>query len=134
MIQMKRAYDKPDDSDGERFLVDRLWPRGVTKAALAVVAWVKDVSPSTELRNWYGHDPAKWNEFRKRYFRDLEKAPAAWEPLLEAARKGAITLVYSSKETELNNAAALREFLEAKLKAGSPKSRPRRRSPSRTPP
>ncbi len=115
MIQLKRAYDKPDKSDGERFLVERLWPRGVKKSSLPLVAWLKDVAPSTELRKWYEHDPAKWNEFRKRYFADLKKEPEAWQPLIEAARKGTISLVYSSHETEFNNAAALKEFLTAEL-------------------
>jgi uncharacterized protein YeaO (DUF488 family) len=115
MIQLKRAYEKPDKSDGERFLVERLWPRGVKKSSLPLVAWLKDVAPSTELRKWYEHDPAKWNEFRKRYFADLKKEPEAWQPLIEAARKGTITLVYSSHETEFSNAAALKEFLTVKL-------------------
>jgi uncharacterized protein YeaO (DUF488 family) len=119
MIQLKRAYEKQSDADGERFLVDRLWPRGVTKSALAVAAWLKDAAPSTELRKWYGHEPEKWNEFRKRYFAELEKAPEAWKPLIEAARKGAITLVYSSQELERNNAVVLKEFLEAKSKKAS---------------
>jgi len=119
MIQIKRAYDKPSRADGERFLVDRLWPRGVAKAALDVAAWLKNAAPSTALRDWYGHDPAKWNEFRKRYFAELRANPEAWEPLLRAARKKTITLVYSSRETEINNAAALAEFLDAKLKRGS---------------
>jgi len=123
-IEIKRAYEKPDKADGERFLVDRLWPRGVTKQALKIVAWLKDASPSNELRKWYGHDPAKWDEFRKRYVADLRKTPDAWAPLIAAARKGTITLVYSSKEPEINNAVALREFLMVKLKSGSPKSNP----------
>ncbi len=127
MIQTKRAYDKPSRADGERFLVDRLWPRGVTKSALAVSAWLKDAAPSTELRQWYGHDPAKWNEFRSRYFAELKANPEAWQPLIEAAPKRTITLVYSSHEKELNNATALAEFLEARLRRGPAlrKSRPR---------
>jgi uncharacterized protein YeaO (DUF488 family) len=116
MIQVKRAYEKAGKTDGKRFLVDRLWPRGVKKEALAIAAWLKDVAPSTELREWYGHEPAKWDEFRKRYFAELKAEPDAWEPLVDAARKGTITLVYSSKELEINNAVALKEFLEAKLK------------------
>jgi len=119
MIQIKRAYDKPGKTDGERFLVDRLWPRGVKKSALTVSAWLKDAAPSTELRDWYGHDPAKWAEFRRRYFAELKANPAAWQPLIEAARKKTITLVYSSRETEINNAVALAEFLNAKLKRSS---------------
>jgi uncharacterized protein YeaO (DUF488 family) len=116
MIQVKRAYEKAERADGKRFLVDRLWPRGVKKEALAVTAWLKDVAPSTELREWYGHEPEKWDEFRKRYFAELKAEPAAWQPLVDAARKGTITLVYSSRETEINNAVALKEFLEKKLK------------------
>jgi len=116
MIQVKRAYEKAGKTDGKRFLVDRLWPRGVKKEALAIAAWLKDVAPSTELREWYGHEPAKWDEFCKRYFAELKAEPDAWEPLVDAARKGTITLVYSSKELEINNAVALKEFLEAKLK------------------
>jgi uncharacterized protein YeaO (DUF488 family) len=116
MIQLKRAYEKAEKADGERFLVDRLWPRGVTKATLAIAAWLKEASPSNELRKWYGHEPAKWNEFRKHYFADLEKTPEAWQPLVDAARKGTITLVYSSQELERNNAVALREFLMGKMK------------------
>jgi uncharacterized protein YeaO (DUF488 family) len=116
MIQVKRAYEERSDSDGERFLVDRLWPRGVTKSALAIAAWLKEAAPSNELRKWYGHEPAKWGEFRRRYFADLEKVPEAWQPLVEAARRGTITLVYSSQEKEINNAVALKEFVEKKLK------------------
>lgn len=115
MIQLKRAYDKPSESDGRRFLVERLWPRGVKKTSLPLEAWLKDVAPSTELRKWFSHDPARWNEFRKRYFAELEKTPEAWQPLVEAARKGTITLVYSSHDEEDNNAVALRDFLTAKL-------------------
>jgi uncharacterized protein YeaO (DUF488 family) len=115
MIQLKRAYDKASDGDGERFLVDRLWPRGVNKSALAVAAWLKDASPSTELRKWYSHDPAKWSEFRKRYFAELQARPEAWQPLVEAAHKGTITLVYSSRERERSNAVALKEFVEQKV-------------------
>jgi uncharacterized protein YeaO (DUF488 family) len=116
MILVKRAYEKPAKADGERFHVDRLWPRGVTKAALDIAAWLKDASPTNELRKWFGHEPAKWDEFRKRYFADLESKPDAWRPLIDAARKGTITLVYSSKELERNNAVALREFLTKKMK------------------
>jgi uncharacterized protein YeaO (DUF488 family) len=116
MIQVKRAYEKASKTDGERFLVDRLWPRGVTKTKLAIAAWLKDVSPSTELRKWYEHDPAKWDEFRKRYFAELKKTPEGWQPLIDATRKGTITLVYSSKVPDINNAAALREFLMKNLK------------------
>ncbi len=112
MIQLKRAYDAAAKNDGARYLVERLWPRGVKKDALQVEAWLKDVAPSTGLRQWFSHDPAKWPEFRRRYFQELKANPQAWQPLLAAARRGRLTLVYSSHDTEHNNAVALKEFLE----------------------
>lgn len=112
MIQIKRAYEKPSPQDGKRFLVDRLWPRGVTKASLKIEAWLKDAAPSNALRAWYQHDPKKWPEFQRRYAAELAKNPETWRPLAEAARKGTVTLVFASKELERNNAAALREFLK----------------------
>lgn len=116
MLQIKRAYDLPASNDGERFLVDRLWPRGVKKEALAIKGWLKDAAPSTDLRNWYHHEPALWDEFRRRYFSELEANQAVWQPLLEAARKGNVTLIYSAKHAEQNNAVALKEFLTKKLR------------------
>jgi uncharacterized protein YeaO (DUF488 family) len=116
MIQVKRAYEPVSKNDGARFLVERLWPRGVKKENLRVESWLKDVAPSSELRKWFQHDPAKWGEFRHRYFRELEKRPDVWQPLLARARKGRVTLVYSAHDTEHNNAVALKEFLEQKLK------------------
>lgn len=115
MILLKRAYEKPSDTDGNRFLVDRLWPRGVKKSSLAIEGWLKDAAPSTELRNWYHHDPTLWVEFRRRYFSELEKNPAAWLPLLEVARRGTVTLLYSAQNTEQNNAVALKEFLTQRI-------------------
>ena len=111
MIQTKRAYEPASKNDGARFLVDRMWPRGVKKEQLQLHGWMKDVAPSTELRKWFQHDPAKWSEFRRRYFRELEKNPEAWRPLLARARRGRITLVYSAHDSEHNNAVALKEFL-----------------------
>ncbi len=119
MIQLKRAYDKPSWTDGARCLVERLWPRGVKKTSLPIVAWLKDAAPSTELRKWFSHDPAQWLEFRKRYFAELKLQPEAWMPLVEAARKGTVTLIYSSHDEVHNNAVALKEFLERKMKARS---------------
>jgi uncharacterized protein YeaO (DUF488 family) len=116
MIQVKRAYEHPSKDDGERFLVERLWPRGVKKEELQVEAWLKDVAPTSELRQWFQHDPAKWGEFRRRYFRELEKHSEAWQPLLARARRGRVTLVYSAHDTVHNNAIALKEFLEHKIK------------------
>ena len=119
MILIKRVYDPVAGADGARFLVDRLWPRGVKKESLAIKAWSKDASPSTELRNWYHHDLARWDEFRRRYFTELEQNPAAWRPLIEAARRNRVTLLYSAKDTEHNNAVALKEFLAMRLRTGA---------------
>ena len=116
MITVKRAYELVSRADGIRLLVERLWPRGVAKTALMVDEWLKEVGPSTELRKWFGHDPDKWDEFRRRYFRELDSRPDAWKPILSAARRGTVTLVYSSHDTEHNNAVALREYLKAKTR------------------
>jgi uncharacterized protein YeaO (DUF488 family) len=118
MINIKRVYTPASVEDGQRFLVDRLWPRGVKKEALKIQAWLKDVAPSNALRQWYGHDPDKWREFNKRYFAELDGNPETWQPLLEAARKGDITLLFSTKELELNNAVTLRAYLEKRMKTG----------------
>ncbi len=116
MVQIKRAYEPASKTDGARFLVERLWPRGIKKEALPLDDWLKDVAPSTELRQWFHHDPAKWQQFRKRYSRELDENPGPWERLLSRARRGRVTLVYSSHDEEHNNAAALKEFLEQKMK------------------
>ncbi|HZL52035.1 MAG TPA: DUF488 family protein [Terracidiphilus sp.] len=118
MIRLKRVSEVPNASDGGRFLVERLWPRGIKKSLLPIEAWLKDVAPSTELRKWFGHERARWNEFRTRYFTELEDKPAAWLPLLKAARHGTVTLIYSSHDSECNNAVALLEFLAMKLASG----------------
>jgi uncharacterized protein YeaO (DUF488 family) len=118
MINIKRVYDPASVEDGQRFLVDRLWPRGLKKEALKIEAWFKEVAPSNELRHWYGHDPDKWCEFNERYFAELDKEPEAWHPLVEAARKGNITLLFSTRELKLNNAVSLRAYLEKRLKIG----------------
>jgi uncharacterized protein YeaO (DUF488 family) len=114
-IQLKRAYDPADSADGTRFLVEGLWPRGVRKTALPLEAWLKDVAPSTVLRRWFGHDPKKWTEFRRRYFRELTGNADALEPIIKAAHHGPVTLVYSSHDTEHNNAVALKDYLEARI-------------------
>jgi uncharacterized protein YeaO (DUF488 family) len=135
MIRLKKAYETRGDEDGARFLVERLWPRGVKKSALPLEAWLKDAAPSTELRKWFSHDPARWAEFRSRYFAELEAQPSGWAPLLEAARRGTVTLIYSSRDGEHNNAVALRDFLTAKLareagekSAGRPGGKARKRA------
>lgn len=111
MIQVKRAYEAPSSKDGVRFLVDRLWPRGITRESLQIEAWLKDVSPSSELRKRFHGDPTQWQEFCKLYFAELNKNPDAWSPIAAAARKGNVTLVYGARDTAHNNAVALREFL-----------------------
>ena len=115
MIKLKRVYESMGDNDGKKFLVERLWPRGVKKTALADAVWLKDVAPSTELRKWFGHDPNKWAEFQRRYRPELKRHEEALEPILHAARHGTVTLLYSSHDPEHNNAVVLREYLEAKL-------------------
>lgn len=115
MIRVKRAYDPVSRNDGTRFLVERLWPRGVSKAKLRVGAWLKDAGPSTELRRWFSHDPQKWRAFRRRYFRELDARPQAWQPIVAAARHGTVTLVYSSHDIQHNNAIALQEYMQLKL-------------------
>jgi uncharacterized protein YeaO (DUF488 family) len=115
MIHLKRAYDEPASADGARYLVDRLWPRGVKKADLALADWVKEVAPSAELRQWFHHDPAKWPEFQRRYAAELQAQPGAWQRLLQAARNGDITLVFGARDTEHNDAVVLKAFLEQQL-------------------
>lgn len=116
MIKTKRVYDKAEKNDGTRFLVERLWPRGIKKENLKMKAWLKDVSPSPELRKWFSHDPEKWTEFKKRYRAELKSQPEAWQPILEAAKKGDVTLLYSARDTEHNSALLLKEFLEKQRK------------------
>jgi uncharacterized protein YeaO (DUF488 family) len=112
MINLKRAYDPATSTDGIRLLVERLWPRGVKKTSLRIKGWLKDVAPSTELRKWFSHDLARWDQFRSRYFDELRAKPDAWQPILQAARRGKVTLIYSSHDSEHNNAVALQEFLQ----------------------
>ena len=116
MIKIKRVYEPFDARDGVRFLVERLWPRGMRKDSLRMDGWLKDVAPSAALRRWFGHDPAKWDAFRRRYAAELDDQSEAWQPILEAAQRGDVTLLYSSHDTEHNNAVALRAYLEQQLK------------------
>jgi uncharacterized protein YeaO (DUF488 family) len=119
VLKLKRAYDPVSPEDGVRFLVERLWPRGLTKEKLRVDAWLKEAGPSTELRKWFSHDPDKWSQFRARYFRELDSAPEAWRPILSAARRGTVTLIYSSHDEQHNNAVALREYLRMRRRGPS---------------
>ncbi len=116
-IYTKRIYEHPANDDGYRVLVDQLWPRGLKKEDARIDRWVKEIAPTTELRKWYNHDPEKWTEFRRRYFEELDQHPETVNDLVELARKGKITFLFSSKETKLNNATALKEYIENKLKS-----------------
>jgi uncharacterized protein YeaO (DUF488 family) len=115
-IRLRRVYEPPHATDGRRFLVDRLWPRGVAKADAHLDAWLKEVAPSTELRRWFGHDPARWDEFRRRYRGELADRPEALTPLLAAARLGPITLVYAARDERHNAAIVLRGLLAERLR------------------
>ena len=115
MIRVKRVYEAHGRLDRPAYLVERLWPRGLRKQALPVDGWLKEVAPSDELRRWFGHDPAKWTEFQRRYRAELDAHPEAWQPLIEAAKHGDVTFYYSTRDTEHNNALALKDYLEAKL-------------------
>ena len=112
MIHIKRVYDPAESSDGRRILVERLWPRGMKKEDAKLDDWFKEVAPSTELRKWFSHDPEKWTEFQKRYRAELDKHPEAWQPILDIAQKGKVTLLFSSHDAEHNNVVALKEYLE----------------------
>ena len=116
MLKTSRVYEHAKASDGVRFLVERLWPRGIKKDKLEMEAWLKDVAPSSELRKWFAHDPAKWQEFQGRYRAELEANPKAWKPILEAAKQGDVTLLYSARDTEHNSALLLKAFLEEQIK------------------
>jgi uncharacterized protein YeaO (DUF488 family) len=120
MVKLKRVYDPVSRTDGTRFLVERLWPRGLSKERVHATAWLKEVGPSTELRQWFNHDPEKWSRFRTRYFRELDSRPESWRPIVTAARRGMVTLLYSSHDEQHNNAIALQEYLRAKRRTASP--------------
>jgi len=112
---LKRIYDKPEAEDGLRVLVERLWPRGLSKKDAKVDLWVKDAAPSTELRKWFGHDASKWTEFRKRYYEELDNNPDVVEKLREILKRSEqVTFVFASRERKYNNSAALKEYLESR--------------------
>src|SRR5512136_1204253 len=116
MLKIKRVYDQASPGDGRRILVDRLWPRGIKKEDAAIDSWLKDIAPSNELRKWYSHDPAKWTQFKERYWKELDAKPDTVSSLVQQSQKSTITLVFSSKEEKLNNAAALKQYIEHKFK------------------
>lgn len=111
MVKVKRIYDHPAESDGRRVLVDRLWPRGISKEAAAIDAWLKEIAPSDELRTWFGHDPARWEEFRSRYLAELERHADLMAELRTETQRGTVTLLFAAKDTEHNNATVLKELL-----------------------
>jgi uncharacterized protein YeaO (DUF488 family) len=130
MIVTKRAYEPASDSDGYRVLIDRLWPRGVSKARARLDAWEKDIAPSPALRKWYGHDPNKWHEFQVRYAAELRTASAkkVLDSLVRRAKRGRVTLVYASRAGDLSDAAVLKRILNRRIiKISQAPSHPRRR-------
>ena len=125
MLKIKRAYEPAAQNDGKRFLVERLWPRGVKKDELRLDAWLKDIAPSAGLRKWYSHDVSKWPEFQRRYRDELSQNSEAWTPILQAAHKGTVTLIYAAHDTEHNSAAVLCNYLEKRMhrkRTANPKS------------
>ena len=125
-FRMKRVYEPPAEEDGFRVLVDRLWPRGVSRKAARLDLWLKDAAPSSQLRRWFGHESSRWREFRERYYRELRQKRELLEPLVERARTGVVTLVFSARAERLSNAAALLPYLQRQLR--------RRRSAKRSKP
>ena len=111
-IHLKRVYNSASPDDGYRILVERLWPRGLTKEKAAVDLWLKEIAPSPELRKWFGHDPARWEEFQSRYFSELDGKAEALRPIREAALRRNVTLVYGARDQEHNDAVALKAYLE----------------------
>lgn len=131
MIRIKRTYEPRARADGRRILVERLWPRGMRKEALEADAWMKEVAPSTELRQWFGHRVERWDEFQRRYKKELNANPDAWAPILDASRKGTVTLLYSAHDIQHNGAVVLRDYLAERQirRPGSRAARARRLSP-----
>ena len=111
-INVKRVYDTPADDDGYRVLVDRIWPRGLRKDEAQIDLWLKDIAPSTSLRQWFNHEPSKWREFKSRYFRELKQHGDHVDQLKKRSKTKRLTLLYAAKDTENNNAVALKEYLD----------------------
>jgi uncharacterized protein YeaO (DUF488 family) len=133
MLRIKRTYEPATRGDGRRILVERLWPRGMRKEALAADAWMREVAPSTELRQWFDHRVERWAEFRRRYRKELGANPSAWAPILDAERRGTVTLLYSAHDVVHNGAVVLRDYLEERRagrsrrgKRGTPRPNPGR--------
>jgi uncharacterized protein YeaO (DUF488 family) len=118
-IRLKRAYEPPAVTDGTRVLVDRLWPRGLTKKEAAIDRWLREIAPSTELRRWFGHDPGRWHEFQRRYAVELEHHSELMDELVRLARQGTLTLIFGARDEEHNDAVVLRELLLGRSKEGA---------------
>ncbi len=114
MIKIKRVYEDADEGDGFRVLVDRLWPRGLSKDKAKVDMWLKDIAPGDALRKWFAHDPGKWTEFKRRYFEELKDKKELMDMIIKKSRNGTVTLLYGTKEEIYNNAVALKEYIESK--------------------
>lgn len=112
MLSIKQVYEAYETDDGARYLVDRLWPRGIKKEKLVMNAWLKNIAPSGDLRRWFGHDTHKWQEFKRRYHAELDENPDVWKPLVEALKQGKVTLLYAARDREHNNALALKLYLD----------------------
>ncbi len=117
MIRAVRVYSQRLPSRGKRFLVDRIWPRGVSRDSLRLAGWAKEAAPSDALRVWFAHDPERWDVFRHRYAAELDAHPETWAALLQAARRGDVILLYGARDEEHNNAVALQAYLEARLRS-----------------
>ena len=115
-ISLKRVYEKPSLKDGKRVLVERLWPRGLKKDEARIDEWLREVAPSTELRKWFGHDPAKWDEFKERYWNELDKKKDIISKLAKERLENKVTFVFAAKDQQHNNAVALKEYIENQLK------------------
>jgi uncharacterized protein YeaO (DUF488 family) len=122
-IKIKRVYEQPDKKDGERILVDRLWPRGLTKEKAGVDVWLKEIAPSTELRKWFAHDPNKWETFRGRYETEIRHNDDLVKVLRQKARQGTITLIYGARDEKHNEALVLKQFLEKSERGAAPARR-----------
>ncbi|GIW82909.1 MAG: hypothetical protein KatS3mg105_4716 [Gemmatales bacterium] len=122
-IQLKRVYEPPDPGDGCRVLVERLWPRGLSKEKARIDVWLKQIAPSTELRKWFAHDPAKWDEFQRRYEAELADNADGVSQLMDLIQKGTVTLVYAASDTQHNSAVVLKRFLETRLKSAAGKAK-----------
>jgi uncharacterized protein YeaO (DUF488 family) len=119
MVKIKRVYDEVSPDDGERILVDRLWPRGIRKDEAKIDEWIKDIAPGNELRKWFAHDPSKWREFKKRYAEELKGQSNRIELLIKKAKRGNITLIFSARDTEHNNAVVLSELISKRQRGKS---------------